>query len=60
MRTPPKRPHSYSEMMKANYRHLAAQGVRMYVDIVRDWPDAESKAVIAEIDAAGRKVRNDD
>ena len=47
-------------MMKANYRHLAAQGVPMYVDIVRHWPDAESKAVIAEIDAAGRKVRNDD
>ena len=52
--------HSYSEMMKANYRHLAAQGVPMYVDIVRHWPDAEFKAVIAEIDAAGRKVRNDD
>ena len=50
--------HSYSE--KANYRHLASQGVQMYVDIVRDWPDAESKAVIAEIDAPGRKDRNDE
>jgi hypothetical protein len=42
-----KRPHSYRDMQMANYRHLAAQGIPIYVDVVRGLHDAESKALSA-------------
>ena len=49
---------SYRDVMMANYRHLAAQGSRVHIDIVRGWSDAESKAVIAKLDA--ERNRNDE
>jgi hypothetical protein len=42
-------------MQMANCQHLAAQGIPIYVDIVRGRRDAECKAVIAEIDVSPQR-----
>ena len=42
---------SYAETQMKNYRHLASLGSPYHVAAVRGWSDAESKAVIAKLDA---------